>query len=134
MGLQYRKGKMTLNYKEEKPEVYKLKQLTFPQVTFEQLVEECSVACGVNAAQTKAVLDALVNRMVLLMGIGHGVSLGRFGSFKPMFRSKTAKTLEEATADTISLKKVQFYPGKAFKQMLEDMSVTSASEDLDVKE
>jgi hypothetical protein len=29
---------------------------------------------------------------------------------------------------------VQFYPGKAFKQMLKDMSVTSASDALSVKD
>lgn len=28
MGLQYRKGKVVLNYRETKPEVYKLLQLT----------------------------------------------------------------------------------------------------------
>jgi predicted histone-like DNA-binding protein len=134
MGLQFRKTKMKLNYLEEKPEVYKLQQLTFPQVTFAQLVNECSNSCGVNTAQTKAVIDALVNRLVHYMEIGHGVRMGDFGSFKPTFTVKVAKTLEEATEDTIRKKKINFYPGKAFKNMLNDLSITSASENLSVQE
>ena len=134
MGIQYRKTKITLNYREEKPQVYKLQQLTYPAVTFAQLVGECSSSCGVNPAQTKAVIDALVNRLVHYMEIGHGVKMGDFGSFKPTFTCKSAPTLEETTIETIKVKKVQFYPGKAFKQMLKDMSVTSAAEALSVQE
>ena len=134
MGIQYRKTKITLNYREEKPQVYKLQQLTYPAVTFAQLVNECSSSCGVNPAQTKAVIDALVNRLVHYMEIGHGVKMGDFGSFKPTFNCKSAPTLEEATIEKIKVKKVQFYPGKAFKQMLKDMSLTSASDALSVKD
>lgn len=130
MGLQYRKTKVTLNFKEDKPERYKIRQLTYPAVTFEELVSECATACGVNAAQTKAVIDALVNRLVHYMEIGHGVQMGQFGSFKPTFTSKTAKTYDEADASTVKRKKVQFYPGKMFKQMLGDLSISSASEGL----
>ena len=134
MGLQYRKGKVTLNFRDEKPQVYKLLQLTYPAVTTAQLVSECANSCGVNATQTKAVIDALVNRLVHYMSIGHGVRMGDFGSFKPVFLSKTTQTLEEATPETIRLKKVQFFPGKAFKDMLTELSITSAAEALDVKE
>lgn len=134
MGLQYRKGKVVLNYRETKPEVYKLLQLTFPAVTFEQLVAECAYACNVNATQTKAVIDALVNRLVLYMSLGHGVKMGDFGSFKPVFNSKVAQTLEDATEETIKVKKVMFFPGKAFKDMLDSLEVENASDTLNVKE
>lgn len=133
MGIQYRKGKVTLNYREEKPQVYKLLQLTYPAVTTAQLISECSQSCGVNPAQTKAVIDALVNRLVMYMTLGHGVKMGEFGSFKPTFNSKTTQTLDEATEETIKVKKIQFYPGKAFKTMLEELSITEASEALSVK-
>ena len=134
MGIQFRKTKMKLNYLEEKPEVYKIRQLTFPQVPFSELVAECSVSCGVNTSQTKAVIDALLNRLVHYMKIGHGVSLGEFGSFKPTFTAKCAQTLEEATVDTIRRKKIRFYPGGKFQGMIHGLSVTAADEDLDVKE
>ena len=83
MALQYRKAKITLNYRETKPEVFKAMQLTYPKVTYEQLVEEIAQSRGVNTNSTRAVVDALLNRLVHYMEIGHGVSLGSFGSFKP---------------------------------------------------
>ena len=64
MSIVYRKVKKVLNFRENKPEVYKLHQLTFPQVSFAELVDECSESCGVNRAQTKAVADALLNRII----------------------------------------------------------------------
>ena len=134
MGLQYRKGKVVLNYRESKPEMFKLLQLTYPQVKYAQLVSECSISCGVNPAQTKSVIDALVNRVVHYMEIGHGVRVGELGSFKPVFTSKVTETLEEATPETIKMKKVQFFPGKAFKDMLDNLAIESASESLNVKE
>ena len=128
MGLQYRKGKIKLNYIETKPEVYKAIQLTYPQVGYEQLVEEISQSRGVNTGVTRNVVDALLNRLVHYMEIGHGVSLGKFGSFKPVFTSKTAKTAEEADEDTIKVKKIMFYPGGSFKEMLKNLSVGAAAE------
>ncbi|MCR5043689.1 MAG: HU family DNA-binding protein [Bacteroidaceae bacterium] len=134
MGLQYRKGKVTLQYLEEKPEVYKAIQLTFPKVTYEQLLEMIQIV-GVSKAQTRAVVEALLTSLVHYMEIGHAVSLGQFGSFKPVFNSKTAKLLDDVD-DTIGgkgfIKKINFYPGGKFKQMLKDLSVGGAGEALDV--
>jgi len=137
MGLQYRKGKMKLNYLDEKPEVYKAMQLTYPQVTYEQLVEEIAQSRGVNTNMTRAVVDALLNRLVHYMEIGHGVSLGTFGSFKPVFTSKVAQTLDdvdETLAGKGFKKKVRFFPGGKFANMLKGLSVAAASEVLDVKD
>ena len=137
MGLMYRKAKVKLTYREEKPEVYKLRQLTYPAVTYDQLLGMIQIV-GVNRAQTKAVVDALLQSLVHYMELGHGVSLGTFGSFKPTFNSKTVKTLDGLEGDealkTVKVKKIQFYPGKAFTQMLDSLSVSSAGEALDVKE
>ena len=82
-------------------------------------------------------VDALLNRLVHYMEIGHGVSLGSFGSFKPVFTSKVAQSYDEIE-DTLDgkgfRKKVRFYPGGKFADMLKGMTVTSASEVLDVPE
>lgn len=123
MGLTYRKAKMKLTYLEEKPEVYKMRQLTFPPLTYKQLLSEVQVT-GVNANQTSAVVEALVNRMVFVLSLGHAVQLGAFGTFKPTFNSKVAKTLKETTTDTLKVKKIQFYPGVAFRDMLDALSLT----------
>lgn len=122
MGMMARKAKMRLTYREGKPEVYKLRQLTYPQVTYDQLCGMIQIV-GVNQAQTKAVVDALLTSLVHYMEIGHGVSLGTFGSFKPVFNSKVARSLEETTLETVKVKKIAFYPGGAFKDMLSRISI-----------
>ncbi len=134
MGLQYRKGKVTLQYLEEKPEVYKAIQLTFPKVTYEQLLEMIQIV-GVSKAQTRAVVEALLTSLVHYMEIGHGVSLGSFGSFKPVFVSKTTRNydeIEDTLAGKYFKKKVRFFPGGKFANMLKGLSVTGATEAIDV--
>lgn len=108
MGLQYRKAKVALNYRDNKPQVFKLVQFTYPAVTSDQLIAECATSCG--------------------------VKMGTFGSFKPVFTSKVAETLEETTPDTIKVKKIQFFPGKAFKNMLQELSISGATEAINAKE
>lgn len=134
MGLQYRKSKIKLNYLDDKPERYKIQQLTFPVVNFKQLIEECSRSCGVNPSQTMAVVNALVDRLVHYMEIGHGVKVGTFGSFKPTFTVKTVKAYDDANASTIRTKRITFFPGGAFKDMLNTLEVSQASDYLNEEE
>ncbi|MBR0047470.1 MAG: hypothetical protein IJP75_11440 [Bacteroidaceae bacterium] len=122
MGLTYRKAKTKLTYREGKPEVYKMRQLTFPPLTYKQLLAEVVVA-GVNASQTAAVVEAVVNRMAFVLSLGHAVQFGSFGTFKPTFNSKVAHTLDETTLDTVKVKKIQFYPGAAFREMLSNLDL-----------
>ncbi|MCH5174462.1 MAG: HU family DNA-binding protein [Prevotellaceae bacterium] len=134
MGLNYRKTKIKLNYLESKPTRYKIQQLTYPQVSYEQLVEEVAQSRGVNSSATRSVVDALLNRLIHYMEIGHGVSLGSFGSFKPTFTVRAVKVLDDADESTLKVKKVRFYPGGQFQKMLKGLNVTGGSEALDVTE
>lgn len=124
-GIGLRKTKITLNYLKEKPTRYKLAQLTFPQVTYEQLVQEVSQSRGVNTNQTRAVVDALLNRLIHYMEIGHGVSLGDFGSFKPGITVKAVKDPENVDEESIKVKKVRFYPGGSFQRMLKSLGTST---------
>lgn len=130
MGIIIRKVKKTLHYKEGEPEVFKLSQISYPVVSYDALVEEVSQSRGENTNKTKAVIDAVVNRMVHYMGLGFAVRLGEFGTFKPKIRTKTEQDPDALDASSIKQKLIQFYPGKQFRTMLKDMSVVTASESL----
>lgn len=130
MGLIIRKVKQTLHYKEDEPEVWKLSQISYPVVSYDALVEEVSQSRGENTNKTKAVIDAVVNRMVHYMSLGFAVRLGEFGTFKPKIRTKTAQDADELDASNIKQKLIQFYPGKQFRTMLKDLSVVAATESL----
>ncbi|MBQ0021932.1 MAG: HU family DNA-binding protein [Prevotellaceae bacterium] len=129
----YRKRKVVLNFKEDKPEVYKIAQITLPQVSYPDLLEEISHAENVNETVTQAVITALLNRLTHYMAYGHGVSLGSFGSFKPSFRSICTQTLEDANANTIKQKIIRFYPGKKLREMIQEVEIADAKA-LDISE
>ena len=128
MGLQYRKTSQVLRFKEDKPTVYKIAQVTMPCITYGELVNECSVSCGVNTSMVKASVDALLNRLVHYASIGHPVSLGEFGSFKVDIRVKTVADIADADASTIKQKIIRFYPGKDLRDMLANLNVEAVSE------
>jgi len=125
-GFIVRKTKKTLEYLEEKPEVYKLQQIVLPQITFDTLVSEIANSCGVASPQTEAVVTALLNRLVHYMEIGHSVNLKKFGTFKPAIRTKVSATKENLSVENIKQKYVRFIPGKAFKSMLANMGTVEA--------
>ena len=128
MGLTYKKSSRTLNFKEDKPTVQVLKPVRYPTITAEDLAEEIAQTQGVPKTMVLAVIEALINRLIHYMKIGHGVRMGDFGIFKPSFSAKSAETAEELDASLITRKKILFSPGKAFRTMLKNVSVQSVDE------
>lgn len=125
------KRAIKLNYKKDKPTVYKMAAVRQQKVTYEKLLDEVSNSCGVNRSQSKAVIEALIDRMTMFMDYGMGVQLGDFGTFQPGIVSKAKETEDELTSSDVKRLKIRYYPGKRFKNMLAQMSVTSFEEDDD---
>ncbi|MBQ0046601.1 MAG: HU family DNA-binding protein [Prevotellaceae bacterium] len=123
MAFIYRKAKMRLNFQEGKPTVFKAQQVILPQVSTDELIDEISQSCGVNPAQTHSVILSLENRLIHYISIGHPVRIGVLGSLNPKFRSKCTKTSEEATAETVTRKVIQFIPGKGLKECIAEQNI-----------
>ena len=131
MAMIVEKRAIKLNYKEDKPTVYKMSPVRQQKVTYEKLLDEVSGSCGVNRSQSKAVIEALIDRMTMFMDYGMGVQLGDFGTFKTTLQCKTKKTEEEVSSADVRRVKIRYYPGKRFKNMLANMSITSFNDDDD---
>lgn len=131
MAIIVEKRAVKLGYKEDKPTVYKMAAVRQQKVTYDKLLTEVSNSCGVNRSQSKAVIEALIDRMTMFMDFGMGVQLGEFGTFQPTINSKVKETEDEVSSDDVKRVKIRFYPGKRFKNMLAQMSVASFSEDDD---
>lgn len=123
MPITYSKVKTVLGFKEGKPTVYKITQQTIPAVTFSKLVDEVAQSCAVNPAMSKAVVEAMINRMCHYMELGHMVQMGEFGSFKPTFTTKTQASADKLSAKNVKARKIRFYPGQRFKDMLSNISI-----------
>lgn len=123
MALIYEVRKQVLGFKEDKPTVYKVAAVRQQKVDFTKLVKEVSDSCGVHRTQSKAVVEALIDRLIHYMDFGMAVQLAEFGTFKPVIRTKVKKTAEEASVDNIVTRAIRFYPGKRMKEMLENLSI-----------
>ena len=55
---------------------------------------------------------------------GKSVQLAEFGIFSPTIRAKSADEEKDVSSKSIVQRKIIFYPGKIFKDTLEDMSIT----------
>lgn len=125
---------MVLNFKDEKPKVYVIAPVRQQQVTFEKLLDEIAGSCGVGRAQVKASVEGLLDRMTLFMEYGMSVKLGDFGSFKPTISVKAQTSAEDLCASNVRRRKINFTPGKRFKTMLSDLSISTMDERLPEEE
>ena len=123
MALIYEVRKQVLGFKEDKPTVYKVAAVRQQKVDFTKLVKEVSDSCGVHRTQSKAVVEALIDRLIHYMDFGMAVQLAEFGTFKPVIRTKAKKTAEEVSVDNILTRAIRFYPGKRMKTMLDELSI-----------
>ena len=124
MSVKFVKSKVKLNFKKEKPTVYKIQQVHYSVVDTATLVDDVAESCGLNKAMTKAVLEGLVSRACRFVGMGHAVQLGELGTVKPIFTAKTKETAEELSADNVKNKKIRFYPGARLQQVVKGISIS----------
>lgn len=129
MAIIVEKRAIKLNYKEDKPTAYKMAAVRQQKVTYDKLLDEVSNSCGVNRSQSKAVVEALIDRMTMFMDYGMGVQLGDFGTFQPDINCKSKKTEDEVSSEDVKRVKIRYYPGKRFKSMLANISITSFDND-----
>ena len=120
----FTKSKVKLNFKKEKPTVYKIQQVHYSVVDTDTLVDDVAESCGLNRAMTKAALEGLVSRACRFVGMGHAVQLGELGTVKPIFTAKTQETAEELSADNVRNKKIRFYPGSRLQKVVKNISIS----------
>jgi len=58
--ISFTKSKMKLNFKEDKPTVYKIQQVNYAVVDTQTLIDDVAESCGLNKAMTKAALEGIV--------------------------------------------------------------------------
>ena len=122
--ISFTKSKMKLNFKEDKPTVYKIQQVNYAVVDTQTLIDDVAESCGLNKAMTKAALEGIVSRVCRFVGMGHAVQLGELGTVKPYFTAKTQETAEELSADNVKNKKIRFYPGARLQQVVKGISIS----------
>lgn len=124
MGLQYVVAKRVFGFDKTKAEKYVAKSVGAGDMDFDKLCAKVSRILGIHRKMVDLVAVGLVDIMSEELDDGKTIVLGDFGRFRPSFVGKSADKQEDVSAGNIVRKRILFMPGKAFSQMLGDMSVT----------
>ena len=125
MALDVKKEKRTLNYREDKKEVFVVTADRNGVIDTEKMAREIAVDTGARPAQVKMILETLTDRMVTWLEEGHGVRFGNLGSFLPSVRSKSADTADDAEVTKV---RVVFYPNRTLARRIAAISVNTVSD------
>lgn len=124
MGLQYVVAKRVFGFDKTKTPKYVAKSVGSGELSFDKLCAKVSRILGIHRKTVDLVAAGLVDIMSEEIDDGKTVRLGDFGLFRPSFVGKCADTEAGVSANNIVRKRILFFPGKAFSEMLGNMSVT----------
>ena len=99
--LMFRRGMMKLNYLEEKPVVFKLRQLTYPVVTSDNLIKYISQSANVPESSIRSCVAAIAQAIAYFVINGHAVHFDGFGTFHLKMQAKVGKTKDEVDTKLI---------------------------------
>lgn len=108
MSIKYRSVKFILNYRDEKPQVWKAQKLTFPVITEDALIEYIANSAAIPKSTVKACALSIAEAIIYFVINGHQVKFDSFGSFFLKVNTKTAKTLEECDTKLIKRMTIGF--------------------------
>lgn len=121
MSIKYRPVKLTLNYREEKPQVWKAQKLTFPVIVEDALIEYIANSAAIPKSTVKACTLAIAEAIIYFVINGHYVSFDSFGSFYLKMKVKTTRSVKECTLESIKSLTIGF---KANTQLSNIMNKT----------
>lgn len=124
MALKYRVVKYLLNYLEEKPQVYKMRQLTYPVIKEDALVKYIAHSSNLPESTVKSCVHAIADAITFFVINGHRVSFPSFGAFYLNVQTKTVKTLDECNVDTVKKISVRFQSSSEIADMTRKVQVT----------
>lgn len=123
MAISVRKVKAKLNFRDEKPTVYYMRRLTFPKVSEKMLVQYAANAAAIPPATMYACAEAIAQAILYYAIRGMRVTFPEFGAFYLQARSKTAKTLEELSAESFYYTGLAFQPLGDLRKLITDTNV-----------
>lgn len=127
MGLNYVVTKRIFGFDKTKTEKFVVAPVTSGEVSFEKLCTQTSQICGAHRGNIQLVISGLIDAMINNLDDGKSVRLGDFGIFRPAIKTRAANSADEASGSNIYRRRINFTPGKAFKNAMKDMSITRFS-------
>lgn len=124
MGMNVKISKKTLNFTEDKKQIYVAEADRGDVIGTDKIASHIALETGARAAQVKMILNALTESMITWLEEGHGVKLGNFGSFFPSVKSASSEDPSEVGVKRIRL---TFYPSKDLAKKVGSISYSKES-------
>lgn len=114
--------KMTLNFTEEKKEVFVARAKRGSVIDTRKLAEDVAVDTGQRPRQVQLVLTSLIDTIVKWMEEGHGVRLDGFGTFLPSVKSDSDTDQQKAAVATL---RTTFIPSRELSRRVKAISYST---------
>lgn len=106
-----------LNYRETKPLVYKLQTVPGPVIGGDAVIAYAAKAANVPETTVRMAKEALFDAIAYFCANGRTVQVPNLGTFAIHTKVKSAPTAEEATAETIRNRRIQFIPKQSIARL-----------------
>jgi len=123
MGIRYKVVKQVFGFDKTNTPRYVVRPVISGVLTFDKVRTQVMQICGAHRGTVNLVIDGLIDVMINNLEMGHSVQLGDFGTIRPGIRAKAQNSEEDATADTIYRRRINFVPGKLLNNFLQDVSM-----------
>lgn len=123
MAIKYEVKKKVFGFDKTKTEKFVAQTKVLGLVEFSKLCEEVQKISMAPRGVVKMVIDGLIDTLNMDLDKGYSVQLGDFGCFRPGLNAKSQEGVETVNANTVYRRKIIFYPGSYFKNMLGNATV-----------
>ncbi len=127
MAIKFEVKKVVFGFDKTKTEKFVAQTKVLGSVDFKTLCEEVQKVSMAPRGVVKMVIDGLVDTLNMDLDKGYSVQLGDFGCFRPGLNAKSQKEADDVDANTVYRRKIIFYPGSYFKNMLGNATVERLS-------
>ena len=126
MPLDIKIEKRTLNFQDDKKEVYVAVPDRNGVIDTDKMARVIAKDTGARPAQVKMILTSLQDNMMEWLEEGHGVRFGGLGSFLPSVKSKSADSADDTEVKRV---KIMFLPSRELSRRVANISINTVSED-----
>ena len=123
MSIRYKVVKQAFGFDKTGTEKYVIKTVTGEMLTFDKVCAQVTQICGAHRGTVTQVIGGLFDVMANHLDMGHSVQLGEFGTLRPGLRTKAQDSEKTANASAVYRRKINFTPGRMFKNFLKDVSI-----------
>ncbi len=124
MSIRYKVVKQVFGFDKTGTEKYVVKAVTGETLTFDKVCTQVTQVCGAHRGTVAQITSGLFDVMLYHLDRGHSVQFGEFGTLRPGLRTYAQDSEQTANASAVYRRKINFIPGKMFKNFLKDVSIS----------